>query len=245
MIADKPGKGQAWTRRRLLAALRRLVLLACTIRLSNGGEAMAMSDTARDAVALPAAQHDGDVALEAALAMRRSTRTLAARPLSLVDVAQLMWAGQGLNRAGGGRTAPSAGALYPLELHLVAGAVTDLPPGLYRYRPARHDLAPDATGDLRVELARVARQQSWIADAAAVLVVAAVERRTAGKYGDRARRYVLLEAGHAAQNIALQAAALGLGCTPVGAFDDDRLHALLDLPREERPLCLLPVGHPG
>lgn len=202
-----------------------------------------MGGSPQETIALPTPRLDGEVALEAALAQRRSVREFDPRPLSLAHAGQLLWAAQGVTADWGGRTAPSAGALYPLELHLVAGAVSELSAGCYRFLPTTNELAVERSGDLRSALAEAALGQSWIAEAAAVVVVAAVERRTATRYGRRAERYVQLEAGHAAQGLLLQAVALGLGGTPVGAFDDDALHGLLGLPAEERPLYVLPVGH--
>lgn len=181
--------------------------------------------------------------LNAVLRQRRTVRAFAPDPLTLTQVSQLLWAAQGITSPEGYRTAPSAGALYPLELHLLSGRVENLPEGSYRYEPSRHALLPEAADDLRRGIAAAALQQSWIAEAPAIVVISAVEARTAAKYGRRAKRYVHMEAGHAGQNLLLQAVALGLGAAVVGAFDDDRLAALLQLPRGERPLAILPVGH--
>jgi SagB-type dehydrogenase family enzyme len=178
------------------------------------------------------------------LASRRSVRDFADAELSLEDTAQLLWAAQGITHSEGLRTAPSAGALYPLEVYLVAGRVATLPAGIYRYDPRRHQLAPTASGDRRRELALAALDQTWIADALAVVVIAAVFRRMGVKYGGRGERYVHIEAGHAAENVCLQAVALGLGTTVVGAFSDAEVKRLLGLGNEE-PLLLIPVGKPG
>ena len=185
-----------------------------------------------------------EVSVEAALQQRRSVRQFATGPLELADVAQLLWAGQGVTHPDGLRTAPSAGALHPLELYLVAGEVTDLPAGVYRYRPRDHRLVPVAPRDVRRPLAAAALQQSWIADAPAVLVITGVRERTARKYGSRAERYVHMEVGHAAQNVYLQAEADGLATTMVGAFDDERLQDVLGLPADHEPLAVLPLGRP-
>jgi SagB-type dehydrogenase family enzyme len=193
---------------------------------------------------LPEARRDGPVSVERALASRRSQRSYAEAPLSLAEVAQLLWAAQGVTHSEGLRTAPSAGALYPLEVHLVAGEVSGLSPGVYRYDPERHRLFRQLEGDLRGALAEKALEQSWVAEAPALLVITAVVRRTARKYGRRAERYALIEAGHAAQNVYLQAEALGLGTVLVGAFEDEPLGRLLRLPPGERPIGLLPVGRP-
>jgi len=172
-------------------------------------------------------------------------REIADGAIALEDVSQLLWAGQGITDPTGLRTAPSAGALYPLEVLLVAGNVDELPAGLYRYRPESHELIGVETGDRRRDLAVAALGQDWMEDAACVIAIVAVPERTARKYGERAARYVHLEAGHAAQNVLLQAAALGLATTPVGAFDDEALRRVLSLRVEEVPLLLIPVGRPS
>ncbi|HWR88603.1 MAG TPA: SagB/ThcOx family dehydrogenase [Acidiferrobacterales bacterium] len=194
------------------------------------------------AVALPAPRLDGGAALERALAERRSVREFARGALTLPQVAQLLWAAQGVTQRDGARTAPSAGALYPLELYLVAGAVRELAPGVYRYVPGKHQLEPVAAGDLSRQLCAAALAQECVAAGAAVFVFTAVERRTTRKYGPRGVRYVHIEVGHAAQNLALQATALGLGSVTVGAFDDAAVARLLQLPAGEAPLYLMPVG---
>jgi SagB-type dehydrogenase family enzyme len=195
-------------------------------------------------VPLPPAPTRGDVSLEEALRRRRSVREFADRPVAIADLSRLLWAAQGVTSPSGGRTAPSAGARYPLEILVAAGNVTDLPAGLYRYRPATHDLLPVAAGDRRPDLMAAAGGQESVAAAAAVLVMAAVPERTAVRYGERAMRYVHIEVGHAAQNACLAAAAAGLGAVVVGAFDDRRLSAALGLAGDERPVLLLPVGWP-
>lgn len=195
-------------------------------------------------VVLPAPRADGGDALGRAFGARRSAREFGPGALTLQEVSRLLWAGQGASGGDGLRTAPSAGALYPLELHLALGRVDGLEPGVYRYLPDRHRLAHTREGDVRRALAAAAWDQTWIADAAAVLVIAAVEQRTTRKYGGRGVRYVHFEAGHAAQNVALEAAALGLGTVTVGAFDDDRVGELLVLPEGEAPLYIMPLGRP-
>lgn len=194
-------------------------------------------------IALPEAKHHGDMAVESALALRRSVRRYEQVALPLSHVAQLLWAGQGQSAPLGRRTAPSAGALYPLEISLIAGEVDGLAPGVYRYAGKGHALSLTRAGDMRREIAAAAFKQHWIAAAPACLLISAVSERTARKYGARAQRYVLLEAGHASQNVLLQAVALRLGATVVGAFDDDSLQDLLGLPEGEKPLLLIPVGY--
>jgi SagB-type dehydrogenase family enzyme len=141
--------------------------------------------------------------------------------------------------ASGGRTAPSAGGLYPLEIYVVTAQ------GAHHYVPDGHYLETQNDADLRGELMGAGLDQSAIGDAAAVFVIAGVVSRTEAKYGDRAERYVILEAGHAAQNLLLEAVALGLGAVPIGAFRDDEVAETLALPDGGQPLYLIPVGRPA
>lgn len=195
-----------------------------------------------DTVALPAPRLHGDVSLEDAVQHRRSVREFADRSISLQEAGQLLWAAQGETDDSGLRASPSAGALYPLEIYVVAGAVENLDPGVYHYRPDEHRLASVAAGDRRRTLGCAALGQSAVAEAAAVIVIGAVYERTTAKYGDRGRRYVHMEAGHAAQNVLLQATALGLESVPMGAFDDSKVHEAAAMKRGVEPLYLLPVG---
>jgi SagB-type dehydrogenase family enzyme len=142
----------------------------------------------------------------------------------------------------GRRTAPSAGALYPLRVSLVVEHVVDLEPGSYRYVANDHRLVEVARGPILKDVYRAALSQTAVRDAAALVLLGAVFERTTWKYGARGRQYVLMEAGHAAQNLALQAAALGLATVVIGAFDDDAVHRAVGLHPSEDPLCLLPIG---
>jgi SagB-type dehydrogenase family enzyme len=204
--------------------------------------ATSLADAPAAVIALPGPRTQGTRSLEEVLAARRSVRSYARSPLTLAEVGQLLWASQGITDPEGRRTAPSAGALYPLEVYLAAGAVEGLAPGVYRYDPQGHHLLPTGEGDRRASLATAAGGQQWVRDGAAVVVLAAVFARTEKKYGARAERYVHLEAGHAGQNVCLEATALGLATVVVGAFDDRAVQRALGLPAAEEPLVLLPVG---
>jgi SagB-type dehydrogenase family enzyme len=193
-------------------------------------------------VKLPRLTGAGERSLESVLQERRSVREYARAPLGRGELARLLWAAQGMTGPSGLRTAPSAGALYPLEVDVVAGDVDGLPSGVYRYRPDPHELVLVKAGDRRGELAAAALGQECVAAGAAVIALAAVYERTTGKYGERGIRYVHMEVGHAAQNVWLQATALGLGTVVVGAFDDVPVKRALGLALEEEPLCLMPVG---
>ncbi len=193
-------------------------------------------------ISLPPPRPDSTVSLEQALLNRRSVRTFSGGALTLQEASQLLWAGQGITDPAGFRTAPSAGGIYPLELYLAAARIEGLSAGVYHYAPSGHKLIRVREADAVSDLASAAFGQGWISGASGVIVVAGVYARTRAKYGERAVRYVQLEAGHAAQNICLQAVALGLGSVTVGAFDDDRTVTLLNLPADSAPLYLLPVG---
>jgi len=193
-------------------------------------------------IELPPARTDGPQSLESTLNQRRSVRSFADAPLTLSQLAQLMWAGQGLTDRRRYRTAPSAGATYPLELLAAVGDVDGLEPGIYRYRAAGHDLEKVTKSDPRQELQRAALNQSAVAGAPVVFVITAVYERTLGRYGERGIRYVHMEAGHAAQNVCLQAVALGLGSVVIGAFRDRQVQKVLSLDADEHPLYLIPVG---
>jgi SagB-type dehydrogenase family enzyme len=177
--------------------------------------------------------------LDGALARRRSIRSFASRALTPNEIGRLVWAAQGItDRSTGGRTAPSAGALYPLEVYAV------LPGGVFRYAPEAHALERVSSGDRRGALARAAHGQDAVRLAPIDIVLAGVPARTARKYGARAERYMLLEAGHAAQNVLLEAVGLGLGAVPVGAFDDAEAARVVGLSQGESAVCILPVGVP-
>jgi SagB-type dehydrogenase family enzyme len=195
-------------------------------------------------ITLPEPSIDGAGSFAANLRERRSVRDFAASALSLEAVGQLLWAAQGVTSPSGERTAPSAGALYPLEIYLVAGNVDGLTEGVYRYHAQGHSLRAHVAGDRRRELAHAALGQPAAREAPAVLVLVALYARTARKYGARAERYVHIEVGHAVQNVYLQAQALGLGTVIIGAFDDDAVRGALELAEQEAPLALLPVGVP-
>lgn len=207
------------------------------------GLATLLPVAAADEAVLPPPRLQGPVSLEAALAQRRSVRQFTATALGAAEVAQLLWAAQGISDAQGRRTAPSAGATYPLVLYLVAGRVDGIPSGVYRYLPQTHRLELLAPGDPRADLASAASRQGWAAQAPALVLITAHTARTAARYGARADRYVAIEAGAAAQNLLLQATATGLGATLIGAFDEAALRRSVPLAALEQPLALIAVGH--
>jgi SagB-type dehydrogenase family enzyme len=173
---------------------------------------------------------------------RRSVRSFKDSSLTLAEVSQLLWAAQGITSPRGLRTAPSAGALYPLEIYVLEGNVDGLPDGVYHYRPARHQLVRVVKGDRRNELYEAALIQTSVRNAPAVLVFAAVYERTTVKYGDRGVQYVHMETGHSAQNVFLQAVPLNLDAVVIGSFYDDMGRKVLKMSDSEQPLYIIPVG---
>jgi SagB-type dehydrogenase family enzyme len=193
-------------------------------------------------VSLPPPRKKSRVSVEECLAKRRSVRVYESASLSMAEVGQLLWAAQGITGPEGQRTAPSAGALYALEVYLVAGNVERLSPGVYRYGLRRHELLQLVGGDRREELALAAMNQECVRNAPVILVFTATYRRSKRKYGERGVRLVDIEAGHAAENVALQAVALGLGSVSLGAFREAELKRILRPSAGEEPLYLVPVG---
>lgn len=181
----------------------------------------------------------GSVSLERVVEDRRSTRAFTPTALTSAEIGQLLWAAQGVTADWGGRTAPSAGALYPLELHATTPSHT------LHYLPDQHQAEILTETDLRADLMAAAGGQQAVGAAPLIIAIVVVPARTATKYGDRAGRYVDLEAGHAAQNLLLQAVALDLGAVPIGAFADDEVARVLTLPEGHEPRYLIPVGHPS
>lgn len=222
----------------VIALARLVLLLAVTVHIAVT-ESRAEGDWP---MKLPEAGTNGGLSVERALQQRRSVRTFDAKPLTLSEIGQLLWAAQGITHSEGLRTAPSAGALYPLEIYLVAGNISDLPTGEYHYVSRYHALERLADTDKRAQLARAALGQMFIRDAAAVVVFAGVYHRTTRKYGKRGIQYVHMEAGHAAENLFLQAVSLDLKTVIVGAFEDEAVANTLALPEAHVPLVIMPVG---
>lgn len=193
-------------------------------------------------VKLPAPRHKSETSIEEALSKRRSVREYSKSPVTLAEISQLLWAAQGMTGRDGSRTAPSAGALYALEVYILAGRVDGLAPGIYKYEPRIHELALVVKGDKRIDLYNAALEQESIREAAAAIIISADYERTTGKYGERGIRYVHMEAGHAAENVYLQAVSLNLGTVVIGAFYDVRVKKVVQMARNEEPLYIMPVG---
>jgi SagB-type dehydrogenase family enzyme len=223
-------------RRELLTGLAAAALASgCTSQATS----RAQTSPARygSPVSLPPPATTDSISLERAIEKRRSMRAFRPDPLPIATIGQLLWAGQGITSPDGKRAAPSAGALYPLELYVVT------PHQVMHYLPDGHRAETRSVSDLRPELKAAAVGQSSVGTAPVVIVVAAVPSRLSQRYGGKAEEYVQIEVGHASQNILLQAAALGLAAVPVGSLDPSRVADTLALPPDQAVFYLIPVGH--
>jgi len=189
-------------------------------------------------IELPKQKEKGITSIEETLNKRRSVRDYKTGPLSLQQVSQLLWSASGKNLYR--RTAPSAGAAYPLEIYLVVGEVEGLEPGIYHYSPPRHSLEMTKGHDVRSRLSLAALGQEMVEEAPVNIIIAADYGRTTGHYGQRGHRYVQMEVGHVGQNVSLQAIALSLGTVMIGAFGDKEVKEVLGI--DEEPLYIIPVG---
>jgi SagB-type dehydrogenase family enzyme len=233
-------------RQAIVLALVLVAMLAVPVCAEDpeGSGVLTAEVSSSDVMPLPEPVRSGVISIEYVINNRRSVRAFTDAQVALKDLAQLLWAAQGITGEDGiKRAAPSAGAKYPMEIFVVAGGVTWLGPGVYRYRPESHDLAIVKKGDFRQALSDAALSQEWIASAPVSIVITGVYERTMEKYGERGTRYVHIEAGAVAENIYLQAVALKLGTTYVGAFSDEDVQAVLGT-NEVAPLGILPVGAP-
>jgi SagB-type dehydrogenase family enzyme len=219
----------------LISALA-LVMLFCG-QISIGAE-----------FALPSPSYKGTVSVEEALKARRTHRSFQSRPLTLKQFSQILWGAYGVTAQHYGsflKTAPSAGALYPLDIYGVVGqgGVGTLAPGIYHFRPENHAIELVKQGDLRAEVARQALQQMWMAKAPLMLVITGEYNRSSIKYGLRGATYTHIEAGHVGQNVFLQAEAIGLKAGIVGAFNNQQIIRVMGLSTSHDPLLIMPVGY--
>ena len=166
-------------------------------------------------------------------------REFGPEPLLPEELSQLLWAAQGVTGARDERAAPSAGGLYPLVLHVLDAD------GVHRYVVGSHSLERLSSEDRRQRLAAACLDQEFVGQASAALVLGSMRGRARAKYGIRADRYAMIEAGHAAQNVLLQAIALGLAAVPVGAFYDTEVSREAELGKRVDALYVLPVGRPA
>ncbi len=218
--------------------------LALIALFLTAGECAMPENQKPETISLPQPDITGTRTLEQVLAGRRSQRNFSKTALDLKEISQLFWAAQGITGSSVFRTAPSAGALYPLEIYVISGPGNELAAGVYHYHSKDHLLQKTASGDLRKELCEAALSQAAVENAPATFLITGIFERTTKKYGQRGLTYVFMEAGHAAQNLLLQAGALGLGAVPIGAFSNKKVSELIKLPQDEQPLYLIPTGHP-
>ncbi|MFH1460089.1 MAG: SagB/ThcOx family dehydrogenase [Candidatus Omnitrophota bacterium] len=192
-----------------------------------------------ETLSLPQIQIDGKISLEKTLQSRRSQRSFQDKDLTQNQLSQILWAAGGItekNTGGNLRTAPSAGALYPIEIYVISKN------GVYHYLPLTQKIEILQKQDLRRALSNAALGQSSVKEAAVNIVLCVVYSRITGKYGQRGIRYSYIEAGHIGQNIHLQAVALGLGSVSIGAFEDKEVKNILNLPVDHEPVYIIPVG---
>jgi SagB-type dehydrogenase family enzyme len=228
-----------------LLFLRNATDISAQEKNPSEGEEMKTSESSQkspagDPFELPEPKLSSKTSVEEALSERRSVREYSKDSLSIEEISQLLWAAQGITVKWGGRTAPSAGALFPLEIYVVVGEVKGLQPGLYHYDPGKHSVTRKVDGDLRERLTQAALYQDEITRAPATFVITAVYERTMKKYKQRGIQYVHMEVGCAGENIYLQAESMGLGTVFIGAFEDEEVKKALRI--TEEPLGIMPVG---
>jgi len=194
-------------------------------------------------IKLPAPVTESKTSIEKAIKERRSIRKYRNIALSINELSQLLWAGQGITDSFNKyRSYPSAGALFPLELYVAINKVEKIEKGLYYYDPFKHVLIKKSDKDIIPEITQAALNQQFINESAIVLIYTAIKSRSTSRYGERGLRYIYMEAGHAAQNIYLQAVSLNLGVVVIGAFIDKEISKILNLKDDEIPVYIIPVG---
>jgi len=208
--------------------------LSCA-EAGSGVDSLAAGDT----LSLPEVKVFGTVSVEEVLSARRSVREFKEEDVTLAQVAQLFWPAQGVTDTSEKRrfrTAPSAGSLYPLQVYAVWNG------SVWQYLPKTHTAVLKTKDITRFDLAKGCRSPAVIQSAPVCFIITGNYSHTGRIYEDRGERYVNIEVGHAAQNLLLQAVALGLGSVPVGSVKEAELKTLMGLPEEETPLYILPVG---
>lgn len=227
---------------------KRIVLAACMLCIAGcisiivaRGNDQRIKEAAMK-TRLPHPARDGSMSVEKALSLRRSIRAYADTPLSLSELSQILWAAQGISGDGKLRTAPSAGALYPIVLYIAVEKVESLQPGIYRYNPESHEIIRLKNGNYLKQLSEAALGQSCVEKCPAALIIAADYERLRFRYRERSERYAHIEAGHVSQNVYLQAEAMKLGTVNIGAFFDNEVAKVLGMESREHPLCIMPLG---
>ena len=217
-------------------------LLVCSLAVATHG----WGGIEQNAFPLPQPSYDGRISVESAIKSRRTTRSFRPTALTIVQFSQLLWSAQGItDERQGLRSAPSAGALYPLDVYAVVGddGVEGLEAGVYHYQSENHSVRLIVKGDRRREVASASLWQMWMAKASVMFIMTSEYKRITRKYGKRGMRYAQIEVGHVGQNIFLQSEALGLKAGIVGAFHDDAVAKAIGAPEPHRPLIIMPVGY--
>ncbi|HOK41363.1 MAG TPA: SagB/ThcOx family dehydrogenase [bacterium] len=194
-------------------------------------------------IKLPKPENISKISIEEALLKRRSIREYKDEALTIKEVSQILWSAQGITEPKKKfRTAPSAGAIFPLNIYLVVNKVENIEKGIYKYLPETHEIIQFLNEDKREDIYKACLQQSCIKNGAIIIVITGNFEKIKKRYSERGVRYTYIEVGHCSQNIYLQCVSLNLGTVAVGAFYDEEVKKILKLPDEEEPLYLMPIG---
>ena len=215
---------------------------ALVFPLLEQGTAETATGPNMEKIKLPDPQQSNCNAIEEALFKKRSIAKYKNVPITCSDLSQVLWASQGIAESKDPKKSPSTEALFPLEVYAIIANVIGIPAGIYQYRPHTNELVRIAAGDMRNEIAKAALGRKSVRTAPAVIVVSAVYVRTTSKLGEKGIRYAHMEAGHAAQNISLQAVALNLGSVMIGSFHESDLKKIMHMDDREQPMYIIPVG---
>ena len=203
------------------------------------------SDKPRLSLPQPETMH---LSLDQGLLKRKSTRQYSEKPLTIEQLSYLVWASTGIQRIENGfhfRTVPSAGATYPIETYLTVNNVTGVKPGLYHYAIVAHALETLKEGDIRQDVKDAAMGQRICAEAPLVFLWTSIFKRVTYRYQEHGYRYIYMEAGHIAQNLALTATAMGLATCQIGALYDDEVNSFLGVDGTEESIVYMSVvGYP-
>lgn len=238
-----------------------IVISLLTIMVSASSQELVSKENAvaqeNLVIELPAPSFGSNTSIEKALLTRRSERIYKQDAIKLKDLSQILWAAQGVTMKidtvpgwwvgqewlGGVRTAPSAGALFPIELYIAVGDVENLDQGLYKYNALNHTIIKIADGDKREEVRKAALGQSAVGNGPACIIITANFGRTEYKYESRATQYVYIESGAVCQNIYLQCNSLSIGTVMIGAIREEPMKVALGLPDSETPIGVMPIGY--
>jgi SagB-type dehydrogenase family enzyme len=199
------------------------------------------NDSGQSRIALPEPAFKGKI-LEDAISERRSGRNFSSEKISLSELSMLLWAGSGITSEQGLRSAPSAGALYPIDIYVVPNRVGGASCGVYRYLPKNHELVLVKEGKFAGRFYNISYGQSHVGNAALLMVLVSTPARTTSKYGEIGAEYVLIEVGHIAQNILLEANSIGVESVPVGGFDREQTDTILGLDSEKEAIYIIAAG---